>query len=55
MLSSAEYNETVTQELLGMGRCSGVVYKELFLTAEELHGVRHPVAMVGQLLPAVQA
>ncbi len=38
-LCNAEYNETVTQELLGMGRCSGVVFKELFLSAEELHGV----------------
>ena len=40
VLCTPEYNETVTQELLSMGRCSGVVYKELFLTAEELHGAR---------------
>ena len=39
VLSGAEYDETVTQELLVTGRCSAVVYKEQFLTAQELRGV----------------
>ena len=34
----AEFNATVTRKLIGMGRCSHVVYKELFLTEQALRG-----------------
>ena len=36
----AEFNATVSQKLIGMGRCSSVAYKELFLPPEDLQGAQ---------------
>ncbi len=41
-LARAEFNATVTQRLISMGRCSSVAFKELFVPPQDLQGALGP-------------